>query len=506
VLDGDTHELVLVEHLHDPAWINWRFNELGWVPGGESVWLTSERSGFSHLYVADVTDISILPRDDAPPAEDAGDADSGHDAESEGNGADTSADGALDRDSDGGEASTDIDRDHDRSAEEGDGILLRQAELLAVTAGDFEVFSIFVSRFEPRFVVHARKEHPGITEAYRIDIEGGLPPAGTPPMERLTFLGGQNAVTVSPDERNLLIQHTALTAPTELYLQENRPDAEAQRLTHTVEPAFEAVDWAVPEIVDFPSTYGGGTLYARVYTPADDAPGRGPDGLRPAVMFIHGAGYLQNAHFGWSSYYREFLFHSLLVQKGYVVIDMDFRASAGYGRDHRTDIYRQMGAPEQQDFADGIDWIVAHKSVDRGRIGSYGGSYGGFMVLMALFQQPEMFACGAALRPVTDWAHYNHGYTSNILNEPEDDVMAYERSSPIEFAEGLENPLLMCHGMVDDNVFFKDTVRLAQRLIELEKDDWEVAVYPIEPHGFTEPSSWRDEYARILKLFETHLR
>ncbi|HAZ24451.1 MAG TPA: S9 family peptidase, partial [Algoriphagus sp.] len=111
----------------------------------------------------------------------------------------------------------------------------------------------------------------------------------------------------------------------------------------------------------------------------------------------------------------------------------------------------------------------------------------------------------AALRSVTDWAHYNHGYTSNILNTPEEDPIAYRRSSPIYFAEGLKGNLLMAHGMVDVNVHFQDVVRLSQRLIELGKDNWEMAIYPVEDHGFVEPSSWTDEYKRILKLFNNTL-
>jgi dipeptidyl aminopeptidase/acylaminoacyl peptidase len=162
------------------------------------------------------------------------------------------------------------------------------------------------------------------------------------------------------------------------------------------------------------------------------------------VVFVHGAGYLQNAHLGWSSYFREFMFHTLLTRRGYVVLDMDYRASRGYGRDWRTAIYRQMGTPELEDLQDGVAWLVDHHGVDPGRVGVYGGSYGGFMALMALFKDPDLFATGAALRPVTDWAHYNHPYTSNILNTPELDPEAYEASSPIEFAAGLEKPLLLC--------------------------------------------------------------
>jgi len=125
---------------------------------------------------------------------------------------------------------------------------------------------------------------------------------------------------------------------------------------------------------------------------------------------------------------------------------------------------------------------------------------------MALFTSPDTFAAGAALRPVTDWAHYNHGYTSNILNEPQTDSEAYRKSSPIYFAEGLKSPLLIAHGMVDTNVHFQDSVRLVQRLIELRKENWEIAPYPVEDHGFVEAASWADEYKRILRLFETHLK
>ncbi|HLS10946.1 MAG TPA: prolyl oligopeptidase family serine peptidase, partial [Flavobacteriaceae bacterium] len=150
--------------------------------------------------------------------------------------------------------------------------------------------------------------------------------------------------------------------------------------------------------------------------------------------------------------------------------------------------------------------LVENYNVNPENVGIYGGSYGGFISLMALFTEQEVFAAGAGLRSVTDWAHYNHGYTSNILNQPYDDPIAYERSSPINFADGLEGALLMCHGMIDVNVQFQDIVRLSQRLIELEKDNWELAVYPLEDHGFVHTTSWIDEYKRILKLFENNLK
>src|SRR4030088_3718800 len=98
---------------------------------------------------------------------------------------------------------------------------------------------------------------------------------------------------------------------------------------------------------------------------------------------------------------------------------------------------------------------------------------------MAMFTQPDVFAAGAALRPVTDWAHYNHGYTSNILNVPQKDAKAYKQSSPIYFAQGLKGALLICHGMVDTNVHFQDTVRLVSRVFVLRKEKWQLAVFSV---------------------------
>jgi dipeptidyl aminopeptidase/acylaminoacyl peptidase len=144
--------------------------------------------------------------------------------------------------------------------------------------------------------------------------------------------------------------------------------------------------------------------------------------------------------------------------------------------------------------------------VDARRIGIYGGSYGGFFTLMALFKHPGVFAAGAALYPVTDWAHYNHPYTSNILNLPYDDDEAYRRSSPIYYADNLKDRLLILHGMFDRNVNFQDTVRLVERLIELKKTGWALAAMPIEDHGWQNEYSRLDSYRRIFALFEEVLK
>jgi dipeptidyl aminopeptidase/acylaminoacyl peptidase len=187
------------------------------------------------------------------------------------------------------------------------------------------------------------------------------------------------------------------------------------------------------------------------------------------------------------------------------VLDVDYRGSAGYGRDWRTAIYRHMGGRDLQDQVDASGYLQKEFGIPPERVGIYGGSYGGFITLMALFTEGQHFGAGAGIRSVTDWSHYNHGYTVRILNAPPTDSGAYRQSSPIYFAEGLNRPLLILHGMVDTNVEFQDVVRLAQRLIELGKTDWEMAIFPVEDHGFVRPSSWTDEYRRILKLFDSAL-
>ncbi len=366
-----------------------------------------------------------------------------------------------------------------------------------LTSGEQLVSEVRASRDGEHLYYLANPAHPGVYEVFRVAVESGE-------VEPLTRLGGLNTYQLSLDEKLLLVEHSDALQPVELYLQRNEPEASATRLTQTVSPRFASIAWTPPQFVPVPSTHASRPVHSRLYLPADGPEGASP-ASRPAVVFIHGAGYLQNAHQGWSTYFREFMFHTFLTRHGYVVLDMDYRASSGYGRDWRTAIYRQMGTPEVEDLEDGVAYLVAEHGVDPARIGTYGGSYGGFLTLMALFKKPDLFAAGAALRPVTDWAHYNHPYTSSILNTPTLDPEAYERSSPIEFADGLAKPLLICAPMQDDNVFFQDTVRLAQRLIELEKENWEVAIFPVEPHGFREPSSWLNEYRRIFKLFEENV-
>ncbi|MDC1244929.1 prolyl oligopeptidase family serine peptidase [Crocinitomicaceae bacterium] len=361
-----------------------------------------------------------------------------------------------------------------------------------LTSGRFEIRSVTKSIKENKLFIACNRSHPGDRNLFILNLN-------TKDLMPVLENEGAYEVSISPSESVMAYRYSSSNRPWELYVSKLKPGAEPFQITSSTTKEFDKYNWMKPEFIDFEAD-DGTTVYARVYEPNTDR----KNGA--AVFFVHGAGYLQNAHHFWSGYFREYMFHHLLVEKGYTVLDLDYRASDGYGRDYRTAIYRHMGGRDLEDYIDAKKFMVENYELDSTRIGIYGGSYGGFITLMALLTKPNEFACGAALRSVTDWSHYNHEYTSNILNYPETDSLAYRRSSPIYFAENLTKPLLMLHGMEDNNVQFQDVVRLSQRFIELGKEDWELAVFPIEAHGFKEASSWTDEYRRILELFEKHLK
>ncbi|MBC7930187.1 MAG: S9 family peptidase, partial [Rubrivivax sp.] len=365
-------------------------------------------------------------------------------------------------------------------------------EPVQLTSGPFEVSDVRLSNDKTKFYFTSSEGSPYERHLYSMSTDGGA-------RTRITSMAGNNLPEMSPDETMLALVHSYSNKPWELYLAPATPGSPAKQVTTSPTAEWRAHNWIDPPIVDFKAR-DGAIVHARIYKPANWRAGG------PAVLFVHGAGYLQNVHKWWSNYYREYMFHHLLMERGFLVLDVDYRGSAGYGRDWRTGIYRFMGGKDLTDHVDAVKYLVAEHGVDAKRVGLYGGSYGGFITFMAMFTTPDVFAAGAALRPVTDWAHYNHPYTSNILNLPQADREAYERSSPIYHAEGLKGALLICHGMVDVNVHFQDSVRLVQRLIELRKENWELAVYPVEDHAFERETSWADEYKRVLKLFTENLR
>jgi acetyl esterase/lipase len=363
-------------------------------------------------------------------------------------------------------------------------------KIAPLTEGKFEILDLILAQNSSSFYLGTNKNHPGDISYFKLDTKTNKT---TSILEKS---GGYN-LYLSPNEKQFVYLFSDKITPWELFLSNNDSKNTSIQITHSRSKEYSNYQWTNPEVITFKGK-DKEDVYARLYK-ADQTQNKS------AVIFVHGAGYLQNAHNYWSNYYREYMFHNLLKDNGITVLDIDYRASAGYGRDYRTAIYRHMGGMDLEDQISGKNFLIETYGIDAEKVGIYGGSYGGFITLMALLTKPEEFACGAALRSVTDWMHYNHEYTSNILNYPSTDSIAYRKSSPIYYAENLNKPLIMLHGMVDDNVQFQDVVRLSQRFIELEKENWELAVYPVEAHGFQKSYSWTDEYRRIFEMFSKYL-
>ncbi|MDX6183680.1 prolyl oligopeptidase family serine peptidase [Flavobacterium sp. Fl-77] len=368
---------------------------------------------------------------------------------------------------------------------------LKTKKKTQLTKGNWEVRDLALSKDKKVFYLTTNTTHPGNRNFYKLAVADGI-------LQPILTKDGAHEVVISPDEKSLLVRYSYKNKPWDFYIAENKNNAVLQQISSSTSEKFNNYKWREAEVITF-KAQDGTPVNARLYTPKTE------NANKAAIIFVHGAGYLQNAHNYWSTYFREYMFHNLLTDLGYTVLDIDYRGSDGYGRDFRTGIYRFMGGKDLSDQIDGKKYLVDKYGIDADRVGIYGGSYGGFITLMGMLTTPGEFKSGAALRSVTDWAHYNHGYTGNILNFPETDPQAYKKSSPIYFADNLKGNLVMLHGMVDDNVEYKDIVRLSQRFIELEKKNWTLASFPVEAHGFKETYSWIDEYSRILNLFNSTL-
>lgn len=309
-------------------------------------------------------------------------------------------------------------------------------------------------------------------------------------------------------EQSIVYEFSQWNMPGELYSQRvcqpcsgnNQP----VKLTNSVPDSFKAIKFIEPKFIEIPSR-DGKKIPAKIYLPN----GHSAKNKYPMAIFVHGAGYLQNVINGWNNYYREFMFNQILLEKGYVVLDIDFRGSSGYGRDWRTDVHSFLGGPDFEDHVDSIEYMVKNYGVDQSKVGAYGGSYGGFLAGHLAMRAPDHIAAAAALRPVFDYKNYymaNPTYTAQRLGFPEKNPEWYKRSAPINYADQLRRPLLILHGMVDDNVHVQDSIQLMEKLIRLGKTEYfEVMLYPSENHGFVRPESWTDEYIRIYNLFEKHV-
>lgn len=367
------------------------------------------------------------------------------------------------------------------------------------TFGSFDIpWARWVNEHE--IAMASSQNDPGEIQLYLLDVLNNN-------LKKLTSKEAyRKDFALSPDKKHIVYQRTYFNEPFDLYtIRVDRPLVE-MRLSYSVPDAFYEFNWQKEDYVRFTGRDGSTKLSMSVLKPE-----RLLTEGNPVVVFVHGAGSLQNVYKGWSdNYWREYLFHQLLTLNGYYVIEVDYRHSTGYGRKFREDVTNWMGKYETEDIIDGLAFLADnYDRADTSRVGIYGGSYGGFMALYAIQTEPEFFDAAAALRAVTKWENYfytNPHYTLPRLGDPEQFPEHYKRSNPITYADSLRKPVLLLHGLIDNNVGFQDIAQYIQVLIDSGNEDFEFMMYPDERHGFTKGSSWYDEYRRIYEFFNKHLK
>jgi len=240
----------------------------------------------------------------------------------------------------------------------------------------------------------------------------------------------------------------------------------------------------------------GQVLYYRIKKPAHfDARNK-----YPVIVTVYGGPHGQQVARKWSAGFEE-----VLTGRGYIVFSLDNRGTGSRGVAFDAPIYRRMGRVEVIDQMTGVSYLQTLDFVDSARIGIFGWSYGGYMTLMCMFQQPEAFAAGVAGAPVTDWTLYDTHYTERYLGTPQQNAEGYRNSSVFPYAKNLADPLLIIHGMADDNVLFSNSTKLFKALQDADLG-FEMMTYPGSKHALLRhPDTGRHAYGTILRFFDSHL-
>jgi dipeptidyl-peptidase 4 len=327
-----------------------------------------------------------------------------------------------------------------------------------------------------------------------------------PTLRRITADTGWHDVTMSKDARMFLDTFSTPDHPPSLTLRA----ADGKTLAPLVPNDVTADHPYAPYLSDhLPTEFGtlkasdGETLYYQIVKPKDLEPGK----RYPVVVDVYGGPGVQRVRKAWGGYPRsnEGFFREFLAQQGYIVFTLDNRGSAARGMRFGTAIYHHMGSVEVQDQVAGVSFLKTLPYVDPKRIAVFGWSYGGYMALMCMMQAPDVFAAGIAGAPVTDWHLYDTHYTEQYMGTPQENAAGYTASSVMTYANQLRGPLLIMHGMADDNVLFTHSTTLFKKLQDLDKQ-FDIMTYPGSKHGLLRHAdTGLHGYTTIKRFLDTQL-
>jgi len=328
--------------------------------------------------------------------------------------------------------------------------------------------------------------NPYEQHVYRLDLSSGKP-------EQVTHLAGQNVGYPSPDGRQLVFRHSNDTSPPELYVVSSTDD-KAKRITHSPLPAFTERTWATAQYVNFPSLIDDYRLHARIVKPTNMQ----PDKQYP-VLF--GPVYSNTARNRWAGNYS--LIQQLLVQKGYIIVQVDSRGSNGYGRAFREEFLLGFADDDIEDYASAVAYMESLDYVDPDRIGIWGSSYGGTLSVYSLLMKPGLFQVGVAAAAAVDPVFFGTDDVA-IVRTPQTQPEVFERKA-LKYAANLEDKLLFIHGMQDHVVPFKTTAVLAEELMKQGKN-FDFAFAPGATHGWSGERYYnRYLFGKMIEYFDRYL-
>lgn len=354
----------------------------------------------------------------------------------------------------------------------------------------------------------ANRDSPLERHLYVAPLDGTRDPARIEAgIRKLTLRPGWHSITMAEDARHWLDQFSDPDTPPTLTLRDARGKAVAELVANRLDAAHPYAPYLGAHR---PTEFGtlraadGQTLHWQMLKPPSMQPGR----RYPVIVDVYGGPGFQRVRRSWAGFPRsnEGLFRQYLAQQGYVVFTLDNRGSGYRGAAFEHALHGRLGSVEVEDQVRGVEFLRSLPFVDPGRIGVFGWSYGGYMALLCMMRAPEHFAAGVAGAPVTDWALYDTHYTERYLGTPAAAPGAYRDANVLTHAAGLRGPLLLMHGMADDNVLFTHSTALMKRLQDLGKP-FEVMPYPGSKHGLLRfQGTGPHAYATIARFFDHNLR
>jgi len=318
---------------------------------------------------------------------------------------------------------------------------------------------------------------------------------------RITERPGTHDIDMNRSGQIYIDRYSSPDQPPQLSLHR----ADGERLTWLVENALDADHPYHPYLqAHRPTEFGtlkaedGQTLHYRILKPGEFDAGQ----QYPVFMYVYGGPAGQTVTRSWG---RRVLFEQYMAQQGYVVFSLDNRGTPRRGVAFEAPIHRRAATVEIADQLRGLEFIKARPWVDGDRVGLFGWSYGGYATLMGLMQAPQAWALGVAVAPVTDWSLYDTHYTERYLGTPQDNAEGYRFGNVLTHAARLERPLLVIHGMADDNVLFTNSTVLFKRLQD-ENILFDAMTYPGGKHGISGQAAQTHVYRTIAAYFDRHLK